>query len=401
MSFDPEPSDFDALLDNDIPTQRNGAPSSSNYPRQLPSHSQPSSYKNVQVPDDYSTLEFSKVPQSKLSEEEIEKNVADNLAILNSFIKNISPESPPLQSALVIDNNVKTLKHVNEAHVYSSELSETYEQFYCPLYCNRIAHSRLHYDATISTDKPTVVKLPSIFLQSFTDYAQGDAPIVTDTPRGNLKNTFLLSVRMKRVVSTADFPIAVRIGSCEKKFDDFTGKAVKVLRPEKTKHHLTHMHEVIPPKSSGVELTLYTSDYEINNTFAMEYPWLTADKDVIRKGILTIGKSEYVPFHSPVAKWVYQNGAKYDWVLPDKTEKLAHMDDYFIVMQKIWVDVAVSHIAETMKRLEIRDLTHFALELIPLTDMIKTTDKAKEVYVSLSLYVKHVFRDRYIPGKPL
>jgi hypothetical protein len=293
---------------------------------------------------------------------------------------------------------VETLKDIRNAHVYSSELSETYEQFYCPLYCNRITHSRLHYDATISSDKSTIVKVNSAFLQSGTDYAQGDCPVFTDSPRGNLKNTFLLSVTLKRVTNTADYPIAVMIGSCQKKFEAFSGNSVKILRPEKSKT-LQYVHEVIPPKASGTDLVLYTSDYEINNPFAMDYPWLTSEKEVIRQNILSVSKSDYVPFNSPVAKWIFQHAAKYDWVLPQETQRLANEKDHYLVMPKTMVDIAVSNISQTMKRLEIRDLTHFALELMPLTDSTKTAEKGKEVNVSMSLQVKHVFRERYVPGK--
>lgn len=318
---------------------------------------------------------------------------------LNSYyiqIEKFDSKEPLLVADEVISHNTSTVEELMKATKYSKDLMITQQSAHVPLYCNRLAHSRIFCDSMVPSDKDVLIKVTGDFFKSSSEHHQGNPRLLLKEVKGNLKNTFLIQVKIENVYSTADFPIAISIGNFVKddKLQSFSGKKVKrnLMSSTKIKSE-NQFHEIIAPKSSAASLTLYTSDYEINNVFAMDYPFLTANVDLIKKEVVTTNATCYVPIHSAIARWIFENAAENGWELPAQTARLVGDENIYFTFKQELIEKAANEISALMQRLEIKDLSTFGVQLRPLTDNVKFTD-AKNNYVSFTMDVCHVFRDR-------
>jgi hypothetical protein len=310
----------------------------------------------------------------------------------------------PVDASAQIEENLNEINRYKQAHDYSNDLSDVYENFYVPLYCNRLTFSSQYFESVVND--LTAVRFASDAFLSRTDYAQGDdsMPIIdpSELGQGDRTNTFLITADLLNITTNCDFPIAVVLGEVNRNdFVPYEKRDVYVqsASAKSVRAKLANrVHAIIPPRGTS-KLRIFTSGYEINSSYGAEYPWLTGDAKVLRDQLhqMPLKTDRLVTLESPIAKWLFKHCAEYDWEPPQLTEVTGN--PYFQIPAE-QAETAIDAIVNVIKtEVPIKNLEQIAVQFIQLREGVyKDEASTKKVpYVSFVLSTRHVFRNRYSP----
>jgi len=243
---------------------------------------------------------------------------------------------------------------------------------YIPDYINTVSVSKTYVSTcanlTSGVIPPWCPPNAMVAFGSYDGYAQGLSIPLSNTPTGNISNTFIVRAYLSGVENKLPYAVGVTIGELKTPSEEEQRKLRQGKQPrfEAMAHTDVsdpagkRVHGVIPPgKTEFVEL--YRSHEEINHKWGGRYPNVTA-ATVVNDKVSYGDDCIAVPVLGPVAEHIIEMGAESGYDLPEPVNEHEKWKGKLIVTNRTFNE-AVKSVKEILQRsLPIQDLSKFCME---------------------------------------
>ena len=304
---------------------------------------------------------------------------------------------------------VENLENQAEQYEYSKQLFELDDNVYVPWHCNRLVRSSNLVETFSTLDEGSYLNewKPANAELSFgskTNYSQGLSVEKLSKRTGNMYNTYLLYLGIRKVRNDFPFPIGVTFGENSEE----SQRWIPLGNRDKIAGH-GEFHAILPSNSKlefpYKDLVCFKSGPEINHYYAQKYPSHFSSN--LHEGISpTGGGMSLIPMKSPVAEYIFRSADKKGWNLPLPGSDSGSLG-YFIVPRKVTAEALEDTKEIFDKYLKITNLSLLSVRFTKLnTSKLAKKDKdaclnsqdfnyEKHFGVSFELNSCHVFKDKY------
>jgi hypothetical protein len=292
-----------------------------------------------------------------------------------------------------IVENIKQVQRIQDNMDFSQFFLKRATAACVPSFCTRLHHAYVHIELC-GEDRPGTVLdwkplEPQTTFGAYMDWAQGHNIPHCSTKAGNLQNTYLIQASLKHVRSTYPCAVAVLLGEAPPSLSNNSSSTKDRFKPYNNRKWQTDIgttaallhedptafHVIIPPRYAGEEsLVAYTSRYEINDPMAMDFPNLTADKEVImartqelKNNITKAAAVHLVRKDDAILRHIFLRG---DYILPGDMPTLDAntQGGTYRVKPSVYAKAVDDLSAEIEAKYPVRNLEQFKIRMIPLAD---------------------------------
>lgn len=223
---------------------------------------------------------------------------------------------------------------------------------FIPLNAHRTSYGRFYGSVIMDHNHrpcPMQVYAPQNINECFgskTDYAQGPNLHLKNERGGNLKNGFMISMKFDYVNNPSGQAYAMVLvsedeikrldGNTETQYKIFGGATEYIDGGDKfLPGKSNHAHFVLPPYYTGKDVVFYHSSPSIDNAYATENTWLTADPEVIEEALEPDGNTrQYVPYNHPIYEQIMTENQlpneEYEKIIFDKKQFAASIPNEIV-----------------------------------------------------------------------